>query len=176
MFDLTIYCHMISRYITISQVRIHFTISPFNNFTISPSHHCIHIIIFYTRLYTLFILSCCSLTFSSHTFKLSELTNKISSDWINATVIMFASPAVNLIYYLLCSSEANIRFISVQRWKYLLIAFTWVLISTLAKFVTIWMFLLSTKANMLVGYIIDITSRAPWNGLPTYKQCLKTFR
>ena len=67
----------------------------------------------------------------------------------------------------MCIIEASITFMNVQIWTSCLSAFTEVLNSTLAKFVTIWRLLSSTKDDMLRGYTIAITPSAPYNTLPS---------
>ena len=123
----------------------------------------------------MFILSCCSLEFLHHYLKVSKLIQNTFASWRNANVIMFASPDIPLRASLCCSNEASIPVLNVQICPSCLSAFTWVLNSTHEKFVTIWRLLSSTKADVLGGYIIDVTPCAHWNYLPAYKQWLKNL-
>ena len=86
----------------------------------------------------MFILSCCYLTFHPYALKWYELIPKTYSAWSNTTLIIFASPAKPLKYFLCCISKESIKILNVKWWPSCFSDFTWVLNSTLVKFVTIW--------------------------------------
>ena len=92
--------------------------------------------------------------------------------WKCYHVCITAIPLRYLFWFII---EKIITFMNVQIWPSLLSAFTWVLNSTLEKFVTIWWLFSSTKAYILGGYIIYVTPFSPFNALTAYKKFLKNI-